>query len=190
MLTRSYSTRKVEKTYRLVKTAPDSFISAPTISSLASETSSQTKICTNDLASRGKVSVCNLFSSQHKFFRSLQAVYRVPRRSNRRRLAFLLHAPQVVRHAARCPLVDKPPTFIKLCPECVTLMFGVTTPKNFKISASDEALSNLLITTRFTLMAGLDWRFLMKLCLNFPLAFFAHPSLLSRRPTSRPTEIL
>ena len=98
------------------------------ISSLASETSSQTKICTNDLASRGKVSVCNLFSSQHKFFRSLQAVYRVPRRSNRRRLAFLLHAPQVVRHAARCPLVDKPPTFIKLCPECVTLMPGVATP--------------------------------------------------------------
>ena len=29
VLTRSYSTRKVEKTYRLVKTAPDSFISAP-----------------------------------------------------------------------------------------------------------------------------------------------------------------
>jgi len=46
-----------------------------------------TKICTNNLASRGKISVCNLFSSQHKFFRSLQAVYRVPRRSNRRRLS-------------------------------------------------------------------------------------------------------
>lgn len=74
--------------------------------------------------------------------------------------------------------------------ECVMLMFGVTTPKNFKISASDEALSNLLITTRFRLIAGLDWRFLRKLSLNFPLAFFAHPSLLSRRSTSRPTEIL
>jgi len=26
--------------------------------------------------------------------------------------------------------LDKPPTFLKLCPECVTLMPGVTAPKS------------------------------------------------------------
>jgi len=46
-----------------------------------------TKICTNNLASRGKISVVISFSSPHKVFRSLQAVYGVPRRSNRRRLS-------------------------------------------------------------------------------------------------------